>query len=320
MEDIADLRMTVVRSFNDGVQVRIGIHTGLVVIGEIGGGAKREQLALGDTPNIAARLQGLAQPNTVVMSETTQHLVAGLFDCADLGLHPIKGLSAPVQVYQVRGESEVRSRLEVASRRGLTPLIGREHEVQLLLDRWEQAKTGAGQVVLLSGEPGIGKSRLVHRMKEQGTAEGAPFIEFRCSPFSQNTAFAPVIEHLQRLFQFEREDTPAIKLEKLQHTLSQLSLSPGGHPAAFGALLSFPHPEGVPPLTFSPQKQKQRTEEALVAWLVEEAERQAVVVVWEDLHWADPSTLELLTLLLDQVPTTRLFVVMTVSPGVHLRG
>ena len=192
-----------------GVQVRIGIHTGLVVVGEVGGGAKREQLALGDTPNITARLQGLAHPNTVVMSDATQQLVAGLFDCDDLGLHPIKGISAPVQVYQVRGESGVRSRLEVASRRGLTPLIGREHEVQLLLDRWEQAKTGAGQVVLLSGEPGIGKSRLVHRMKEQGTAEGATQIEFRCSPFSQNTAFAPVIEHLQRLLQFAREDSPA---------------------------------------------------------------------------------------------------------------
>jgi class 3 adenylate cyclase/predicted ATPase len=297
-----------------GVQVRIGIHTGLVVVGEIGGGAKREQLALGDTPNITARLQGLAHPNTLVMSDATQQLVAGLFDCDDLGLHPIKGISAPVQVYQVRGESGVRSRLEVASRRGLTPLIGREHEVQLLLDRWEQAKTGAGQVVLLSGEPGIGKSRLVHRMKEQGTTEGVTCIEFWCAPFFQNTAFAPVIEHLQHLLQFEREDSPAIKLGKLQHTLGQYRFPQADTLPLMAALLSLPSPAESPPLTFSPQKQKQRTEEALVAWLMEEAERQAVVTVWEDLHWADPSTVELLTLLLDQVPTTRLFVVLTARP------
>ena len=296
------------------VQVRIGIHTGLVVVGEIGAGAKREQLALGDTPNLAARLQGLAEPDTVVISAATQRLVDGLFTLRDLGIHSIKGLSAPVQVYQVRGESEVRSRLEVASRRGLTPLIGREHEVHLLLDRWEQAKTGAGQVVLLSGEPGIGKSRLVHFMKEQGTAEGATHIEFRCSPFSQNTAFAPVIEHLQRLLQFEREDSPAVKLGKLQHTLGQYRFPQADTPPLIAALLSLPSPAESPPLTFSPQKQKQRTEEALVAWLMEEAERQAVVTVWEDLHWADPSTLELLSLLLDQVPTSRLFVVLTARP------
>ena len=297
-----------------GVQVRIGIHTGLVVIGEMGGGTKREHLALGETPNLAARLQGLAAPNTVVMSDATQRLVTGLFDCADLGSQAIKGLSTPVHVYQVQGESGMRSRLEISSRRGLTPLIGREHEVQLLRDRWEQAKIGAGQVVLLTGEPGIGKSRLVHHMKEHGIAEGATHIEFRCSPFSQNTAFAPVIEHLQRLLQFEREDSPAVKLGKLQHTLGQYRFPQVDTLPLMTALLSLPSPAESPPLTLSPQKHKQRTEEALVAWLMEEADRQAVVTVWEDLHWADPSTLELLALLLDQVPTTRLFMVLTARP------
>src|SRR5713101_960007 len=143
------------------LQVRIGIHTGLVVIGEIGSSEKREILALGETPNIAARLQGLAEPDTVVLSATTQRLVAGLFECQELGPQTLKGLSTPLTVYQVVRASEAHNRFEVAVRTGLTPLVGREHEVGLLRDRWGQARSGAGQVVLLSGEPGIGKSRLV---------------------------------------------------------------------------------------------------------------------------------------------------------------
>src|SRR2546428_1163300 len=149
------------------LQVRIGIHTGLVVVGEIGAGGKREELALGETPNIAARIQGLAKPDTVVISATTHRLVEGYCTFHDLGAQSLKGISAPVSVYQVLGESGVSDRFEVAVRGGLTPLVGREHEVGLLKDRWEQAKQGAGQVVLLSGEAGIGKSRLVQTLKEQ---------------------------------------------------------------------------------------------------------------------------------------------------------
>src|SRR5215813_531364 len=152
------------------LQVRIGIHTGLVVVGEIGSGVKRELLALGETPNIAARLQGLAKPDTVVLSAATARLVAGLFVCQDLGPQTLKGLSTQLSVYQVVGESEAQSRFEVAVRSGLTPLVGREHEVGLLQERWTQAKQGEGQVVLLSGEPGIGKSRLVQVVKERVTA------------------------------------------------------------------------------------------------------------------------------------------------------
>src|SRR5262245_31569079 len=158
------------------VQVRIGIHTGLVVVGEIGSSAKREMLALGETPNLAARLQGLAEPDTVVISTATHRLIEGLFDCRDLGTHSVKGVSTLLQVYQVVGKSAVRSRLEAAATRGLTPLVGREEEVGLLRKRWEQAKSGEGQVVLLSGEAGIGKSRLVQTLKEQASAEGATRI------------------------------------------------------------------------------------------------------------------------------------------------
>src|SRR6185369_8380398 len=166
-------------------------------------------------------------------------------------------------------ESEVRSRFEVAVRRGLTPLVGREEELGLLRRRWEQAKAGEGQVVLLSGEAGIGKSRLVQTLKDQALAEGATRIEFRCSPYHQNSAFYPIIEHLQRLLQFAPHDPPQAKLALLQHSLAHYRFPQADTLPLLAALLSLPPPEGTPPLTLSPQQQKQKTQEALVAWIVE---------------------------------------------------
>jgi class 3 adenylate cyclase/predicted ATPase len=296
------------------LQVRIGIHTGLVVVGEIGSSEKREILALGEAPNIAARLQGLAAPDTVVLSAITQRLVTGLFECQELGPQTLKGISIPLSVYRVVRESGAQSRFEVAVQTGLTPLVGRDLELGLLRERWAQVKGGAGQVVLLSGEPGIGKSRLVQTLKEQVMAEGVFRIEFRCSPYHQNSAFYPIIEHLQRLLQFQREDTPQTRLTKLQQALAAYRFPQTDTLPLLAALLSLPHPESMPSLALSLQKQKQRTQEALVAWVVEEAERQAVYCAWEDLHWADPSSLEVLTLLLEQVPTTRLLAVLTCRP------
>jgi len=274
------------------LQVRIGIHTGLVVVGEMGGGEKHEQLALGDTPNIAARLQRLAEPDTVVVSAATYQLVQGLFECRDLGPHTLKGVSTPLPLYQVVGESDVQSRFEVAVRTGLTPLVGREEEVRLLLKRWEQVKEGMGQVVMLSGEAGIGKSRLVEELKEQVAREGYTRIEFRCSPYYQNSALYPVIEHVQHVLQLQRDDSPQAKLEKLEQILAHYRFPQADTVPLLAALLSLPHPEGYPSLNLSPQRQKQKTQEALVGWLLEEAEKTAYSA-WEDLHWADPSTLEL---------------------------
>jgi class 3 adenylate cyclase/predicted ATPase len=296
------------------VQVRIGIHTGVVVIGEIGSSEKREILALGETPNLAARVQGVAEPDTVVMSAVTQHLVHGLFECQDLGPQTLKGLSVPVSVYRVIGESTAQNRFEVAVSAGLTPLVGREEELSILQRRWTQAKDGAGQVVLLSGEAGIGKSRLVQTLKEQVVTEGATRIEFRCSPYHQNSALYPIIEHLQRLLQFQREETPHVKLAKLQQLLTTYRFPQADTLPLLATVLSLPQPESIPPLTLSPQKQKQRTQEALVAWIMEETQHAAVYCAWEDLHWADPSTLEVLTLFLEQIPTTRLFTVLTFRP------
>ncbi|MBI3796326.1 MAG: AAA family ATPase, partial [Deltaproteobacteria bacterium] len=304
------------------VQVRIGIHTGLVVVGEIGEGGKREHLALGDTPNIAARLQGLAEPDTVVISAATYRLIAGLLDCRDLGPQSLKGVSTPVQVYQVVGEGEGRSRLDVAMTRGLTPLVGRDEEVELLRRRWEQTKAGEGQVVLLSGEAGIGKSRLLQALREQLSSEPHTRLECRCSAFHQNSAFYPVIDLLQRVLQFRREDTVEEKFAKLAmllggqtRSVSPLSRPPQSDPVPlFAALLSLPLPAHYPRLTLTPQKQKEKTQQAVLTLLLQEAERQPVRFDVEDVHWADPSTLEFLSLLLERTATARLFVLCTFRP------
>jgi class 3 adenylate cyclase/predicted ATPase len=293
-----------------GLQVRIGIHTGLVVVGEIGEGKKREMLALGETPNLAARLQGLAEPNTVFISAATQRLIDTQFECQPFGSHLLKGIDTPIAVYHVQSERQAVSSL--AGKTTLTPLVGREQEVGLLLDRWEQAKEGRGQVVLLSGEPGIGKSRLAYTLREHVASEGSLLFEARCSPYHQHSALYPLIEVLQRTLLLTRQDTDDEKVTKLERALSLYDMQESL--PLFTALLSLPTPSQYPPLTFTPQKQKERTLQALLQLLVAQAERQATVSVWEDLHWADPSSLEFLTLLLEQIPTTKLLLVLTFRP------
>jgi class 3 adenylate cyclase len=294
--------------------VRIGIHTGLVVVGEMGGGGRHEHLALGETPNLAARLQGLAEPDTVVFSDTTARLVQGYFVCQDRGVHTLKGLDTPVRISQVVGESAAQSRLDVVTVSGLTPLVGREPEVTMLLERWQQSTAGRGQVVLLRGEAGIGKSRLVEVLYERVSSTGVPRLVFRCSPYHTTSALSPVIAHVQRVLRFDRDDTPAQKLDKLEQVLRTYGFPVPEIVPLVAALLAVPLLERYPPLTLTPQRQRQQTLAALVAWLLAEAERQPVLAVWEDLHWADPSTLELLGLLLDQAPTARMLTLLTCRP------
>ena len=207
--------------------VRLGIHTGLVVVGEVGGGTRQEQLALGETPNLAARLQGIAAPNTLVISATTFQLLGGFFACQPLGTPPLKGQAQPLAVYRVLYESMARSRLEAAaSSTGWTPLVGREQEIELLRERWAQVKEGVGQVVLLSGEAGIGKSRLVQVLKAHVAAEPQAWLTpCQCSPYYQNTALYPMIDLLERVaLRFEREESSPQKLSKLEGFLVQYGL------------------------------------------------------------------------------------------------
>ncbi len=305
-------RLSQVNLGNHPVQVRIGIHTGQVVVGEMGGGGWHEQLALGETPNIAARLQSLAQPDTVVISGATAQLVEGLCEWQALGVQSLRGLSRPMAVYQVIRESGVRSRFEVAVRQGLSPMVGREEAVGLLRNRWGKAKTGDGQVVLVTGEPGIGKSRLMQELKEQIPGEGGQEIEFRCSAHFQRSAFQPEIEYLQRQIQSRPEETPyaADKLGRLEALLQAHPFPSEEVVPLFAALLSVPLADRYPELDLNSQRQKQRTQEALVGWLLQCAVHHPLLVVWEDVQWADPSTLDLLQLLIDQVSTARILVVL----------
>jgi class 3 adenylate cyclase/predicted ATPase len=298
--------------------IRVGIHTGLVVVGEVGEGGRRERLALGEVPNVAARLQGLAAPNTVAISATSYHLVQGYFACHDLGVQRLRGVATPLQVYRVMRESGARGRLDAARPRGLTPLVGRGAEVALLLDRWEQARDGLGQIVLLSGEGGIGKSRLVQVLKDHIATAPHTRLECRCSPYYANSAFYPVIDLWQRVFRFETAESPADKLRMLEHVLTEFRLPLAETVPLLASLLSLPLPgERYPPLELTPQRQKQKTLEALLALLLARAAQEPLLFIVEDLHWVDPSTLEFLTLLLDEGPTARLLTLLTCRPEFH---
>jgi energy-coupling factor transporter ATP-binding protein EcfA2 len=312
---MGDLNSRLQREKGLQLALRIGVHTGLVVVGDMGGAGRQEQLALGETPNIAARVQGLAAPNTIVISDATYRLVQGYFQCQALGAQALRGVTESMHIYHVLSASGATSRLDVAQPRGLTPLVGRESEVTLLLERWAQAKSGQGQVLLLTGDAGIGKSRLVQMLKEHGANEPHVRWECRSSEHSQNTALFPLVDLFQRILQFETGDTPDEKLTKLEQTLHPYRLPLEATVPLFAPLLSLPIPEdSYPLLNVSPQRQRQQTLETIVAILLELAQHQPVLFIVEDLHWADPTTLELLNLLIDQIPTASLLVLLTCRP------
>jgi class 3 adenylate cyclase/predicted ATPase len=301
-----------------GVQlaVRLGVHTGLVVVGDVGGGTRQEQLALGETPNLAARLQGLAAPNTLVISAATFQLLGGFFACQSLGTPRLKGIAQPLEVYQVLSESTARSRLDAAGSTGLTPLVGREQEVMLLRERWAQVKDGFGQVVLLSGEAGIGKSRLVQMLKEHVASEPQAWLTpCQCSPYYQHSALYPMIDLLERVaLRFEREESPTQKISKLEGFLVQYGLPLAETVPLLAALLSLSLTADYAPLSVSPEQQKQKTLHTLLTIFLRVAAQQPLLFVMEDLHWVDPSTLELLSLLVDQGPTARILALWTFRP------
>jgi class 3 adenylate cyclase/tetratricopeptide (TPR) repeat protein len=296
------------------LQIRIGVGTGVVVVGDlVGSGEAQERSVIGETPNLAARLQAAAMPSTVAIDTTTRRLLGGLFEYRDLGGIEAKGFANQVQAYEVVRPSMVESRFE-ALRTATTPLVGRDEEIDLLLRRWEQAKRGDGCVVLISGEPGIGKSRIAQTVVERLGGEPHTRLRYFCSPHYQDSALYPSIAQLERAAGFRREDTPEERLAKLEVVLAQGTNDLNEAVPLLGDLLSIPTGNRYPPLILTPQKRKERTLHALLAQLEGLAARQPVLMVWEDVHWSDPTTRESLDHLIDRVPRLRVLMILTFRP------
>jgi class 3 adenylate cyclase len=296
------------------LQARIGIGTGVVVVGDlVGSGDAQERGVVGETPNLAARLQAAATPATIVIDTTTHRLLGGLFEYRDLGGIEAKGFANQAQAYEVVRPSMVESRFE-ALRTATTPLVGRDEELDLLLRRWEQGKRGDGCVVLISGEPGIGKSRIAQTIVERLGGEPHTRLRYFCSPHHQESALYPSIAQLERAAGFRREDTAEERLEKLEAVLAQGTNDLSQVVPLLADLLSVPTGERYPPLDLSPQKRKEKTLQAQVAQLEGLAARQPVLMVWEDVHWSDPTTRESLDLIIDRVPHLRVLMILTFRP------
>jgi class 3 adenylate cyclase/tetratricopeptide (TPR) repeat protein len=293
--------------------VRIGIHTGPVVVGEMGGGKQHETLALGDTTNRAARVQAIAAPHTVLVTAETLRLVRGIFVSEDLGLQTLKGLTEPVALHRVLQPSGMRSRLDLAAG-SLTPFVGRQQELALVLDRWEQVQEGQGQTVLITGEAGVGKSRLAGVLRERLLEEDHAWLECRCSAYATNSPLHPVIELVEQGLAFQQGESAESKLGKLKAGLGRAGLPLEEALPLFTALLSIPLPDRTAPLELSPELQRRRTLEALAAWTLALGELQPVLLLIEDLQWSDPSSLEFLGLLIEQNPTARVLMVLTARP------
>jgi tetratricopeptide (TPR) repeat protein len=298
------------------LSVRVGIATGMVVVGDIvGEGAAAESAVVGETPNLAARLQGLAEPNQVVISATSRSLVANGFESKDLGQHSLKGIAEAVAAYCVVGEHGVDPSVRTVRASKSAPLVGRQEELGLLQRAWETSKEGHGQVVLINGEPGIGKSRLLQGLRERLGAETYLWVPVHCSPYHTQSALYPVVEQLKRAFRWTGGDSADTRLVKLEQALSGYGFAQEEVVPLYAALLSVPLPEGrYPPLRLAPQEQRQMTLDSIPGWLFEESERQPVIQVWEDLHWGDPSTLELLEMYVEQAPTAAMLNVVTFRP------
>jgi len=299
---------------NATLQTRVGIATGLVVVGDlIGSGAAQEQAVVGETPNLAARLQGIAEPNTVLIADGTRKLLGDLFELGELGAKDLKGIAASVRAFAVLRPSSMESRFEAFHASGLTDLIGREEELELLLRRWSKAKGGEGQVVLLSGEAGIGKSRLTAALLERLATEPHTRLRYFCSPQHTDSALYPIIGQMERAAGFTHDDTAQTKLDKLDAVLAQ-GFTPPQDAALFAAMLSLANDGRYPTLELTPQQRRQKTLEALTAQMEALSRQKPVLMIFEDAHWADPTSLEAFGRAVDRIRTLGVLLLVTYRP------
>jgi class 3 adenylate cyclase len=297
------------------LRARVGVATGQVVVGDlVGEGAARDETVVGETPNLAARLQTLAAPESVVISQATRRLVRGLFEVEDLGPQRLKGFAEPQTAWRVEGEACAEGRFEARQTAGLTPLVGREEEITLLLRRWERARDGEGQVVLLSGEPGIGKSRLVRELRGRLGEDVHLTLTYQCSPHHITSPLHPLIEQLERAAGFARDDPPAARLDKLETLLAPGTDRLDEAVPLIAALLGISSGERYPALELTPQRQKELMLEALLEQLAALAAEQPVLVLHEDVHWIDPTTQELLSLAIERTQRLPVLTIITFRP------
>ena len=299
---------------NAPLQTRIGIATGLVVVGDlIGSGEAQERGIVGETPNLAARLQALAEPNTVVIADGTRQLLGNLFELQDLGARELKGITGPVRVWAALRGSSAEGRFEALHTADLTALVGRDEEVELLMRRWARAKTGEGHVALVSGEAGIGKSRLTAALLERLATEPHTRLRYFCSPQHTDSAFYPIISQMERAAGLAHDDTPQAKLDKIDAVLAQNSTSKQDA-ALFAEMLSLPNDGRYPALDLVPQQHRQKTLEALTSQLAGLASQHPVLMVFEDAHWIDPTSLEVLNRTVDRIKTLPVLLIVTLRP------
>jgi class 3 adenylate cyclase/tRNA A37 threonylcarbamoyladenosine biosynthesis protein TsaE len=296
------------------LQVRIGVATGMVVVGDlVGSGEAQERGIVGETPNLAARLQGIAEPNTVVIAEATRKLLGNLFELRDLGPKELKGIAGPVGAFAALRASSVESRFEAMHPGALTTLVGRDEELELLLRRWARARTGEGQVVLLSGEAGIGKSRLSAALMEALTAEPHTRLRYFCSPQQTDSAFYPLIGQFERAAGFAHGDTLQTKLDKLDALLAQASTS-RQDAVVLAEMLSLASDGRYPALDLTPEQRRQKTLQALGAQLEALARASPVLMILEDAHWSDPTSLEAFGRTVDQIANLPVLLIVTFRP------
>ena len=318
-QGLARLREDYTGPAASGLVARIGVHTGPVVVSEMGSGAHRETLAVGDTTNVAARIQATASPGALNTSEQTLRLVSGMFVTRDLGAPALKGLSEPLHVFEVVQASGSRSRLARAE--SLAPLVARSSELELLLERWRSAQEGLGQVVLISGEAGLGKSRLLYALRERLAGEPHTWLEGGCSPFTSGSAFQPVLTLLRQSLHLADDEGPESVLAKLESAFEAIDgIDPAAVVPYIASLLELPASARYPMPPVSPELQRERTFDALIRQLLAAAELQPVISVYEDLHWADPSTLELLERTVMELATSRVLLVLTFRAGFDSSG